>query len=250
MFVTDCDCLRRIGRMAAATLVMLGTVLLVAASPSSSGLLPGAVVWALLAAHTCTTTRSVLVCPFPTFAFLLIRQQYGRPDNSSRPGGPMTQITFVSASPSSSSNSTFFVLADNTTTASLLTSIWDNCTSVFSTSLSTPNNSVPLPYNDTVPGSPQPEQAVQYYRASSVVLTLNGYNDTAALADNVTGPVGDVPLPGNTDQNLLNCLNYTIGAAVPLIDSDSGASVRWQGSAGMGSMGLLWIVLYLVGSMI
>jgi hypothetical protein len=247
VFVTNCDDLRPIGRMAVATLVILVTVLLVAAFPSSSGLLLGAAVWALLAARTCTTTRSVLVCPF-LLLFLLIREQYGRPDNSSRPGGPMTQITFVSASPSSSSNSTFFVLADNTTTASLLASIWDNCTSVFSTSLSTPNNSVPLPYNDTVPGSPQPEQAVQYYRASSVVLTLNGYNDTAALADNVTGPVDDVPLPGNTDQNLLNCLNYTIGAAVPLIDS--GASVRWQGSAGMGSMGLLWIVLYLVGSMI
>jgi hypothetical protein len=217
--------------MAVVILAILGMVLLVAAFHSTSGLLPGAVAWAWLVVHTCTEARSVLarLCSI----FLLIHQQYG---GSERPGGPMTQIMFLSASPSDSSNSTFFILADNTTTTSLIASIWANCTSFFSTSLSTPSNSVPLPYNDTAPGAPQPEQAIQYYRASSVVLTLNGYNDIAALADNVTGPVDDALLPVNTDQNLLNCLNYTIGTAVPLIDS--GASVRWQSRAGMGTLSL------------
>jgi len=57
---------------------------------------------------------------------------------------------------------------------------------------------------------------VQYYRASSVVLALDGYNNTAALND--TKPVGPpAPLPSTIDVDLLKCINATIGASVPLV---------------------------------
>lgn len=179
--------------------------------------------------------------------------KYGSPNNDSRPGGPMTTLTFLSASPSSNSNSTFHVFADNTTSVSLLASIYDSCSSLFSPNPpSSANNSLPAAYNESDTSRPKPEQAVQYYRASSVALTLDGYNNTAALSDAVTsgnasaGSVADAPLPTNVDQTLLGCLNNTIGAGVPLID---GAPVRWSGASGLGGLSLAWVVWYLLGSL-
>jgi len=88
---------------------------------------------------------------------------------------------------------------------------------------------------------------VQYYRASSVVLTLDGYNDTAALGENVTNaadPIYHVPLPNTTDTTLLNCLNETIGAAVPLADGAYALKV-----ASLGTVGLVWVICHLLGSL-
>ncbi|KAI3606349.1 hypothetical protein WG66_009621 [Moniliophthora roreri] len=141
-------------------------------------------------------------------------RQYGSPDNSSRPGGPMTLATFVS----SSSSSTFHLLADNATVTELIQDIRNNCSS---SNLNTGASSTSsVPYNDTDPHSPQPESVIQYYRASSVVLTLEGYNNSAVFQNEGTP---DTPLPGTLDITLKDCLNYTIGAAVPLI---GGADVR------------------------
>lgn len=75
-------------------------------------------------------------------------------------------------------------------------------------------------YNGSAFGSPQPESAIQYYRASSVVLTVDGYNDTSASSTNPSLP--DIPLPTTIDSHLLECLNSTIGLAVPLVDSGDG----------------------------
>ena len=78
-----------------------------------------------------------------------------------------------------------------------------------------------LPYtfsNTTGPANPQAEQVVQYYRASSIALTLDSYNNTGTFSANDTT---DSPLPvlGTTDAALLNCLNTTIGLAAPLVSS-------------------------------
>ncbi|KAJ7136823.1 hypothetical protein C8R44DRAFT_948503 [Mycena epipterygia] len=56
----------------------------------------------------------------------------------------------------------------------------------------------------------------EYYRASSVALSLDGYNDIAVFApENSTA---NTPLPAGIDMTLLGCLNGTIGNAVPLVD--------------------------------
>ncbi|EEB92754.1 hypothetical protein MPER_08691, partial [Moniliophthora perniciosa FA553] len=47
-----------------------------------------------------------------------------------------------------------------------------------------------------------------------VVLTLEGYNNSAVFQNEGTP---DTPLPGTLDIILKDCLNYTIGAAVPMI---------------------------------
>ena len=135
--------------------------------------------------------------------------------------------------PDSASNNTFHLLADNFTVTSLIESVASNCTLGNTTALSVTS------LNDSDPSSPRPEQAVQYYRASSVVLTLDGYNDTAALSDDPNAP--NTPLPPWVDANFLNCLNQTIGAAVPLIDA--APSLRWS-SPSIGLLGLVWLAVF------
>ena len=137
------------------------------------------------------------------------------------------------AFPSTSQNTTFRVVADNTTVVSLISSIAANCSS----NLGNTSAITPTTYDGSSTGPPQPEQAIQYYRASSVALTLDNYNNTGAL-----GPDGtpNTPLPSNIDTNLLNCLNDTIGAAVPLVDGAMGLAAGAPSNVGI--VALVWIV--------
>ncbi|KAF9445844.1 hypothetical protein P691DRAFT_709628, partial [Macrolepiota fuliginosa MF-IS2] len=148
------------------------------------------------------------VAGFGTTHYLNSASEYGNPDNTTRPGGPQYTAAFTSIS----TNSTFRLLADNTTITSLISDITSSCNS---SNLASPSSITASPYPNNGTGPPLPEQAVQYYRASSVVLTLDGYNNTAVLNTDETIP--DSPLPNGTDLTLLGCLNSTIGGNVPLI---------------------------------
>lgn len=164
--------------------------------------------------------------------------QYGLPDNKSRPGGPLEIAQFHSVNTSS----TFSVIADQSTVSSLLGSVKANCSSLLS---KTNTSSSPTPYTNqsTVP---VPEEALQYYRASTVVLTLDGY-DSGALNDtqnsNASTPV--VSLPNGTDTALLTCLNDTIGRAVPLVD----AGAR-SGPPAVYTLLFAWLLVEAVRSML
>ncbi|KAI0041888.1 hypothetical protein FA95DRAFT_638769, partial [Auriscalpium vulgare] len=130
-------------------------------------------------------------------------------NSSLRLGGPLVILQFQS-NQTYSPPSVFYIFADNATVISLNTSITESCFPYLGPL------SLPLPYlNGT--GGPLPEQAVQYYRANSVVLLLGGYNNTAALqyVDNMTQI--PVPLPPTVDHTLLDCINSTIGEHVPLV---------------------------------
>ncbi|CAA7271480.1 unnamed protein product [Cyclocybe aegerita] len=166
-------------------------------------------------------------------ALYLHNTEYGRWDNSSRPGG----VQMTAAFSSSSQNTTFRLMTDQASLESLIDDIVDSCRD----NLSSPDNITATNYDDTV-AAPKPEQAVQYYRASSVVLTLDGYNNTGAL-----GPEGtpDTPLPTDIDNNLLSCLNETIAEAVPLVDA---ANLRWPVPSSTGLLGLAYLVWCLSGS--
>ena len=109
------------------------------------------------------------------------------------------------------------VLADKSTVSSLIGTVDANCSSHLSKDNT---SSSPTPYTNqsTAPG---PEQAIQYYRASSVALVLDGY-DSGVLngTQNLNASVAPVSsLPDGTDITLLRCLNDTIGLGVPLIDA-------------------------------
>ncbi|KDQ52174.1 hypothetical protein JAAARDRAFT_139228 [Jaapia argillacea MUCL 33604] len=172
----------------------------------------------------------------------LYDHEYGDPTNSSRPGGALYQATFTSID----QNSTFHVVSDDSTLTSLITSVQSNCSS--SITSSPPPTPIPYYSNST---SPLPEQAIQYYRSSSVVLSLDGYNNTAALTagsdgnTNVTIP--DLPLPTWVNATTLDCLNQTIGAAVPLIDG--AGSLRSEG-LGLGLLGVGWVVWWMMGTIV
>jgi hypothetical protein len=146
----------------------------------------------------------------------------------------MAEVTFVS----DAGNSSFHIIADNATVTALIAVINTNCSAHLSAS-----SIHSLLYDDTDPNSPKPEQAVQYYRASSVVLTLDGYNDTAVLSNNSSLP--DTPLPTDVDTALMDCLNQTIGLAVPLIDGPTHHDIpisEWMPFAVCGS--LLFLIVY------
>ncbi|KAM5543611.1 hypothetical protein V8D89_002862 [Ganoderma adspersum] len=167
--------------------------------------------------------------------YLYSSHEYGEPKSTNRTGGPEMQATFSS----SSSNSTFHIIADNSTVVSLIGSIAANCSGKFSNSSST----APAPYGSAT-SDPRPEGAVQYYRASSVVLTLDGYNNTAALGSDRDAKAVTVPLPSTVDMQLLGCLNSTIGEAVPLFSSAHAVSPPRMAEPTVGLVMLvLWAVL-------
>ncbi|KAJ3716313.1 hypothetical protein DFJ43DRAFT_1227653 [Lentinula guzmanii] len=167
-----------------------------------------------------------------TASYLHDENEYGLPDNSSRPGG----ILMTAAFQSNSTSSIFRILSDNTTIAELITDIHANCSShLTSNSASSPSSAIS--YNSSASDAPKPEQVVQYFRASTVSLTLDGYNNTAVFDSEGTA---DVPLPSGIDTTLLECMNSTIGVAVPLVDA---GSIRW-GTPSYGVIGLVWIVMF------
>lgn len=144
----------------------------------------------------------------------------------------MTEATFAS----SSTNTTFHVLSDNSTVSSLISSIDANCSS----SLSSSSSTSPQRYNASLPGTPQPEQAIQYYRASSIVLTLDGYNNSATFSSDPNAT--DSALPSGIDMTLLDCLNQTIARSAPLVN---GAGLQMAPSS-VSLLGMLWFVWWIL----
>ncbi|EUC57522.1 transmembrane protein, putative [Rhizoctonia solani AG-3 Rhs1AP] len=197
--------------------------------------------------------------------------EYGPAHNTSRPGGEM-QLALVRSTSwptvnarrwlegrqsTNSTNSTtpaannatasYYIVGDADTVAAIMDELVDAC-SVVRTSGVAINETKPSIYF---------EQAVQFYRASSFMLVLTSYNNTAdRIPINGTEPstaVPDTPIPPGTDMNFLNCLNITIGASIPIMDAENNASSPSSNSAvanlqalgGMNVLGLLWILLWL-----
>lgn len=135
-------------------------------------------------------------------------------------------MTYIYIS-SSSSSSTVRFLSDGTTTLQILEDIKAVCSGRIKSS------SQPIPYMGLQKSEwPQPEQVIQYYRASTAVLTLDGYNNSVALIANSSD---NAPLPSTMDQEFVSCVNSTIGTNISLSDG----AERF----GPSSMMLVWLVL-------
>ncbi|EIW78171.1 hypothetical protein CONPUDRAFT_107924 [Coniophora puteana RWD-64-598 SS2] len=174
----------------------------------------------------------------------LIEDKYGDSFNSSRMGGPMMEATFQS----NDTITTLHFLADNSTVTSVIPLIFSNCSSYLN---SNGSSQMPVPFNSSDPFSPQPYQVVQYYRSSSAVLTLDGYNNSATLSSDENAP--DTPIPSWVNATLMDCVNQTLVQAMPLVDSENtaptyynGGSVRWDMSSSQGLMGLALVASCLV----
>jgi len=139
---------------------------------------------------------------------------------------------------SKTQNTTFYLVTDTDTANTMVSILQQNCSSVLNSGVS----NAPVPYNASDPNSPKPEEAVQYYRASSAALMLEGYNNTAQLSDNTGLP--DTPLPTNIDTNLLTCLNETIGFAVPLVDAASPTAWNFGVTGSAYTISSFWLLYY------
>ena len=128
-------------------------------------------------------------------------------------------------------NTIFRIVSDNNTVVELIDQINTNCSSRLTTT-STTAAAFSL---DLV----KPEQIVQYYRASSVALTVDGYNNSAVFSSDENAP--QTPLPSVLDTSLLECLNATIGNAVPLVDGAFGSG---DARVNMGSVALAWMFFW------
>jgi len=135
----------------------------------------------------------------------------------------------------SQANNTFRILADQESLQSLDQDISADCGSYIASKAG-----ITAYTNDST--VPRPEQVVQYYRASSVSLSLDNYNNSAVYSNS---PVDDSPIPPTTNLEFLNCLNTTIGAAVPLVD----AGMKWSAPSSVGLAGLAYVVWCLTGSL-
>lgn len=173
-----------------------------------------------------------------TVAAYLHIDECGMPDNTSQPGGALVVAEFLSSLTAQNTSAFFRLLADNAAVTALVPDIIDAC--VPNANLGNANSVHVVNYTgfgaDDLLTAPKPEQAVQYYRASSVALTYNGYNNTAVLMPEGTT---DAPLPDDVDLTLLGCLNDTIGQVVSLVD---GSSVSGVAAWPMGLVGLAYLV--------
>ena len=143
---------------------------------------------------------------------------------------------------SNTQSTTFYLVTDNDTATTMVSILQQNCSSVLNSGVS----NTPIPYNASDPNSPKPEEAIQYYRASSAALMLEGYNNTAQLSDNTSLP--DTPLPTNTDTDLLTCLNETIGAAIPLVDAASPTAWNFGVTGSAYTISSFWLLYYVLST--
>jgi len=143
----------------------------------------------------------------------------------------------------SSQNTTFYLVTDNNTATAMVTILQTNCSTVLNSGVS----NTPVPYNLSDPNSPKPEEAIQYYRASSAALMLEGYNNTAQLLDDTSLP--DTPLPSNIDMSLLTCLNETIGAAIPLVDAASPMAWNFGVTGSAYTISSFWLLYYVLSAL-
>lgn len=151
---------------------------------------------------------------------LLFVLQYLHVNDTERPGG---NLIFAIVQPSFNTSSvTYRIVGDNSSVSAVFDALVANCSVANSTSAKQAFTPSPSTW-------PLPEQVIQYYRASSFALSLDGYNNTAALSSNMpasnsSAPVPlsqDTPLPSGLNTTFLQCLNTTIAASVPLVDNPS-----------------------------
>jgi len=154
-------------------------------------------------------------------------------------------------------NSTFRVLTDALSLFSLMDEVIGACGPLVYQPTTTRGHGLVAPYNHTVSSYLWPEQTIQYYRASSVALTLDHYNNTAVFLPEGTPAI---PLPKDLDTALLACLNDTIGGAVPLVedgirfsktkgDTSSSIGLRVSDSPIMSILALAYLVWCILGSL-
>ncbi|KDN35134.1 hypothetical protein RSAG8_11822, partial [Rhizoctonia solani AG-8 WAC10335] len=150
--------------------------------------------------------------------------EYGPANSIDRPGGPMHTVTISTVDPRYNTSDVYRLLGDRDSVNVILSTLRDECSAVGGDILdydpAADNSSHALPHVESI---------VQYYRASSFALSLDGYSNSVAavtptaLANNtgqlVTSLLPPTPLPRSINPLFLDCINRTVGTSLPLLDS-------------------------------
>lgn len=174
--------------------------------------------------------------------------EYGPPTNNSRPGGNMTQIEVTSSlwaqGDVSNATSPYWLIGDYDTVLAVSRFIQTTCSA---------NLSQPQEINPTNLSAVAPEQVLKYYRSSSLALALTSYNNSASSLANEPASnssslstIPDAPIPPGTNITFLNCINSTILAQVPIMNS--GRSLHAAGmSLNVAQFALISTLLWIMG---
>ncbi|KLO06146.1 hypothetical protein SCHPADRAFT_946334 [Schizopora paradoxa] len=147
--------------------------------------------------------------------------EYSDSNSTDRPGGNL--VAAIVQPSYNTSSVTYRIVGDNSSISAVYAALVANCSVANSSNCIyafTPSS------NSNASMWPLPEQVIQWYRASSFALSLDGYNNTAALASNQPPSnsstdytrLPDTPLPDGLNTTFLSCVNYTVGESVPLLD--------------------------------
>ncbi|KAG8729647.1 hypothetical protein FRC11_008309, partial [Ceratobasidium sp. 423] len=155
--------------------------------------------------------------------------EYGPANSVDRPGGPMETAKVYTIDPKYNTSDVYRLLGDRDSIVTVLYALKRDC-------------SITVPYEDVFgydPASDNPSRAhphiqsvIQFYRASSFALALDGYNNSAAAVTpaalrNSTGQLvallpPPTPLPSGVNTAFLGCINRTVGSSLPIPERDSG----------------------------
>ncbi|CAE6478806.1 unnamed protein product [Rhizoctonia solani] len=182
--------------------------------------------------------------------------EYGPANSTDRPGGPMYAATIFSDDPKYNTSEVYRLLGDRDSVTAVFSALRQKCSvvgDVVAYDPSSDNSSHTLP---------RVESIIQYYRASSFALSLDGYTNSAAavtpaaLTNNtgqlVTSLLPPTPFPGSINPMLLDCINRTVGTSLPLLDQGSSSlpgSTTDSDSAGtmIACMHLVLLVVFVSG---
>ncbi|CEL55088.1 hypothetical protein RSOLAG1IB_01096 [Rhizoctonia solani AG-1 IB] len=152
--------------------------------------------------------------------------EYGPPNSTDRPGGPMHTAMVIEASPNYNNSDAYRLLGDRDSVNIVLSALRKKCGAagyaVFDYDPSVTDSAYSLPRIESI---------IQFYRASSFALSLDGYNNLAAavtpaaLHNNTGQLVASLlppsPLPPHINHTFLACINQTVGTSLPLLDQQS-----------------------------
>ncbi|QRV82257.1 catalytic domain thiamine pyrophosphokinase [Ceratobasidium sp. AG-Ba] len=168
--------------------------------------------------------------------------EYGPANSTERPGGAMSAISVYTTSPKYNTSDVYRILGDQSSVQVVLNALVSNCSVANGTIWNYDPSS-----DDLARSLPRVESIIQYYRASSFALALDGYNNSVALAS--VAPVNNstlqlvnnlapaTPLPSTINRSFLECVNTTVAVSVPLIDA--GLS-NLPPVNGLGLLCLMW----------
>ncbi|KAG9119391.1 hypothetical protein FRC07_005599 [Ceratobasidium sp. 392] len=136
----------------------------------------------------------------------------------------MSAISVYTTDAKYNTSDVYRILGDLSSVTTVLNALTSNCSVAGGTIFNYDPTS-----DDLAHSLPRVESVIQYYRASSFALALDGYNNSAALfsvaatsnttQQLVTALTPATSLPPTTNHAFLECVNTTVASSVPLVDA-------------------------------